>query len=221
MFFGTESTSKQDTTKYDISLFKHTQETNDISSKTAEVCKRKQRRGQHTLLGQLDEIQFLALLWTRHMSRQERVHERLKVGAPPLCQSVADVPILVDALAAELRAHRREALVQAGLESGNFVVILAEVVAGPAVICIIYMHQRSIFLSLSFFLPSSRSPFFSSRIIMIIRLGELQSTPTPTPSDSTHSLKNAFAICSISTCGWLCSWHTSTPSHVRRMPDTP
>lgn len=64
------------------------------------------------------------------MARQERVHERLEVRPPPLRQRVANLPVLVDALAGELRADGRQALVEARLEAGYFVVVVVEVVAG-------------------------------------------------------------------------------------------
>jgi hypothetical protein len=60
----------------------------------------------------------------------EGVHKGLEVGAPPLRQRVADLPLIVDALACELRADRRKTLVQARLEALDLVVLCAKVVAG-------------------------------------------------------------------------------------------
>lgn len=65
------------------------------------------------------------------MGGDEGVHEGLEVGTPPLGQGVADLPLVVDALAGELRADGGEALVQAGLEASDLVVFGAQVVAGP------------------------------------------------------------------------------------------
>ena len=86
--------------------------------------------GRLTLLRQLDEIQFLALLRPSHMSREERVHERLEVRPPPLRQRVTDLPVFVNAFARELRADGGETLVEPFLEALDFVVFEVEVVAG-------------------------------------------------------------------------------------------
>jgi hypothetical protein len=51
----------------------------------------------HTAPGQLDKVQFLALLWTRYMRGDEWVHEGLEVGPPPLRKSIANLPLVVDA----------------------------------------------------------------------------------------------------------------------------
>jgi hypothetical protein len=83
-----------------------------------------------TAARQLDKVELLALFWSRDVRGDEGVHERLKVGAPPLRQCVADLPLVVDALACELCADGCEALVQAGLEAFDLVVFCAEVVAG-------------------------------------------------------------------------------------------
>jgi hypothetical protein len=63
------------------------------------------------------------------MRGDEGVHECLEVGSPPLGKSVADLPLVVDTLACELRADRREALVQPRLEAFDLVVLGAEVIA--------------------------------------------------------------------------------------------
>jgi hypothetical protein len=52
----------------------------------------------------------------------EGVHERLEVGPPPLRKRVADSPFVVYALARELCADRRKALVQPGLETFDLIV---------------------------------------------------------------------------------------------------
>lgn len=75
------------------------------------------REAQRTAPRQLDKVQLLALLWPRDVRRDEGVHEGLKVGPPPLRERVADLPLVVDALACELRADGREALVQPRLEA--------------------------------------------------------------------------------------------------------
>lgn len=65
------------------------------------------------------------------MARQERVHEGLEIGAPPLRKSVADLPGFVDTFAGELGADGGETLVQTLLESVDLFVLEVEVVAGP------------------------------------------------------------------------------------------
>jgi hypothetical protein len=64
------------------------------------------------------------------MRRNERVHEGLKVGPPPLRQCIADYPLVVYAFACKLCADWCEALVQPRLESLNLVILSTEVVAG-------------------------------------------------------------------------------------------
>lgn len=85
-------------------------------------------RERRTAARQLDEIQLLALLGPRHMRGDERVHERLEIRAPPLRQRVADLPLVVDALAGKLRADGRQALVEARLEALDLVVLGAQIV---------------------------------------------------------------------------------------------
>lgn len=46
------------------------------------------------------------------MPRQKRVHERLEIRPPPLSQSITNLPVLIDTLAGELRAHRGQTLIQ-------------------------------------------------------------------------------------------------------------
>jgi hypothetical protein len=87
----------------------------------------------HTAAGKLNEVELLALFRPCDMRGDERVHERLKVRSPPLRQCVADLPLIVDALACELRADRRKALIQPRLEALDLVVFCAEVVAGSSI----------------------------------------------------------------------------------------
>lgn len=85
---------------------------------------------ERTAAGQLDEVQLLALLGASDVGGDEGVHEGLEVGAPPLGQGVANLPLVVDTLAGELRADGGQALIQAGLEAVDLVVLGAQVVAG-------------------------------------------------------------------------------------------
>jgi hypothetical protein len=66
------------------------------------------------------------------VGRDEGVHESLKVRSPPLCQCIADLPLIIDTLACELCADRCKALVQPCLEAFNLIVLSAEVIAGSA-----------------------------------------------------------------------------------------
>ncbi len=91
---------------------------------------------QRTAAWQLDEVQLLALLRPRDVRGDEGVHEGLEVGAPPLCQRVADLPFIVDSLACELRADGCEALVQTRLEAFDLIVLGAQVVTRPAAVSI-------------------------------------------------------------------------------------
>ena len=100
------------------------------------ACNRYTGIGRRTTARQLDEVQLLALLWPCDVRGDEGVHERLEVGAPPLRQCIADLPLVVDALACELCADGRETLIQARLEAFDFVVFGAEVVAGSAAVSI-------------------------------------------------------------------------------------
>ena len=65
----------------------------------------------HTAVGQLDEIQLLALLWARDMRRDEWVHESLKVWSPPLGKSLANLPFAFIAIIGKLVARRSQSLV--------------------------------------------------------------------------------------------------------------
>jgi len=64
------------------------------------------------------------------MRRDERVHEGLEVGSPPLRQCVANHPLVIDAFASELGTDWCEALVQPRLEALDLVVLSTEIVAG-------------------------------------------------------------------------------------------
>lgn len=63
------------------------------------------------------------------MRWEERVHERLEIGSPPLCKSVAYLPFVVHTFARELVADRRQTFIQAELEALDFVVFGLEIVA--------------------------------------------------------------------------------------------
>lgn len=61
-------------------------------------------------------------------------HERLKVGSPPLCQAVTDLPVVVHTVRrVELARIRRwrESLVQATLQTFDLVFAGFQVVSGP------------------------------------------------------------------------------------------
>lgn len=64
------------------------------------------------------------------MRRDERIHEGLEVGAPPLREGVADLPLVVDTFARELRAYRRKALVQPRLEALDLLNVGCQVITG-------------------------------------------------------------------------------------------
>ena len=63
------------------------------------------------------------------MRGEERVHERLEVGSPPLRKSIANLPSVIDAFTRELCADGCEALVEAVFKAVNLVVFGEEVVA--------------------------------------------------------------------------------------------
>ena len=67
---------------------------------------------ERTTFGQLDEIQLLALLGSRHMRRQKRIHEGFEIGPPPLRNGIRNVPLVIDALTRELGPRRCQALVE-------------------------------------------------------------------------------------------------------------
>lgn len=84
---------------------------------------------QHTTARKLDEVELLTLLRPSNMRRDERIHECFEVGPPPLRQCVANLPLIVDTLASELRADWCKPLIQPRLEALDLVVFGAEVVA--------------------------------------------------------------------------------------------
>jgi hypothetical protein len=102
--------------------------------------KTRTRVGRRTASRELDEVELLAFLWSRNVGRDEGVHESLKVRSPPLCQCIADLPLIVDALACELCADRCKALIQPCLKAFNLVVLSAEVIARSAA-CQKYIEQ--------------------------------------------------------------------------------
>ena len=61
------------------------------------------------------------------MRRNERVHERLEIRPPPLCERVANLPLVVDTLARELAADGGEAFVQPVLEALQLAFVVVEV----------------------------------------------------------------------------------------------
>lgn len=81
-----------------------------------------------TGLGQLDKIELLALLGTCDVCWDERIHEGLEVGAPPLGKAVANMPVACR-LAVAQTADGSQALVQALLKTLHLVVLGLEVVA--------------------------------------------------------------------------------------------
>src|SRR5690349_3321100 len=81
-----------------------------------------------TGLGKLDEVQLLALFRASDVSRDKRIHEGLGVGAPPLGEAVTNLPV-ARLLALTDAAHGREALVQAGLEAFDLIVVRAQVIS--------------------------------------------------------------------------------------------
>ena len=63
------------------------------------------------------------------MRWDEWVHESLKVGSPPLSQSLADLPLAFVTVVGELVARRSQSLVQAYLEALNLVGVVWKVVS--------------------------------------------------------------------------------------------
>lgn len=91
------------------------------------VCK--PEVGTHTAARKLDKVELFTLLWPCDMGGDEGVHEGLEVGSPPLRKRVADLPLVIDALARELCSDWRKALVQPRLEAFDLIVLGAEIVA--------------------------------------------------------------------------------------------
>ena len=65
------------------------------------------------------------------MRRDEWVHESLEIGTPPLRERVANLPLIVDAFAGELRAYGRKAFVQPRFEALDLLDIGSQIVSGP------------------------------------------------------------------------------------------
>ena len=63
------------------------------------------------------------------MTRVEWIHERFKVGPPPLCERVGNLPLIIDTLARELSPRRRQALVETRFEAFDLFIIGLEVIA--------------------------------------------------------------------------------------------
>ena len=84
-----------------------------------------------TLLGELNQVQLLALLGAGAVARNERIHEGLKVGSPPLSKAIADLPVTIDTFASELGTGGGKALIEALLESIDFLVLGLNVVTRP------------------------------------------------------------------------------------------
>jgi hypothetical protein len=89
------------------------------------------REKRLTLLRQGDKVQLFAFLWPGDVWWQVRVHEGLKVRAPPLRQGITNFPVLVDSLARELRSNGGQALIQALLEALNLLFVVGEIITGP------------------------------------------------------------------------------------------
>ena len=70
-----------------------------------------------TAPGQLYEVELLTLFRPRYVRWDERVHEGLEVGPPPLRKGVANDPFVVDTFTRELSAHWCKSFVQPELES--------------------------------------------------------------------------------------------------------
>lgn len=73
--------------------------------------------GKLTALWELDKIQLLALLGASDMWREERVHESLEVGSPPLGKGVGDVPFTCVAIVGELGSRWSKTFIQTILEA--------------------------------------------------------------------------------------------------------
>lgn len=63
------------------------------------------------------------------MRGDERVHEGLEIGSPPLRQRITDLPLFIDTLTTELRTNWSQALIQSHLEAFNLVILGVQVVS--------------------------------------------------------------------------------------------
>ena len=64
------------------------------------------------------------------MCRDERVHEGLEIGSPPLAERIANLPFIIRRFARYMRADRRQPLVQSRLEPFDLVIVWSEVISG-------------------------------------------------------------------------------------------
>lgn len=85
-----------------------------------------------TALRQLYHVQLLALLRSRDMRRDKRIHECLKVGSPPLREGVCNLPVPVARLLASAWA---ETLVESCFETCDLFVFGSEVVTRTTRMC--------------------------------------------------------------------------------------
>jgi hypothetical protein len=77
----------------------------------------------------VNKVQLLALLRSSDMRWDERVHEGLEIGSPPLRQRITDLPLFIDTLTTELRTNWSQALIQSNLEAFNLVILGVQVVS--------------------------------------------------------------------------------------------
>jgi hypothetical protein len=75
------------------------------------------------------QVQLFTLLGPRDVGGQKWVHESFEIWSPPLRQRVANLPLIVYRLPAELGAYGRQPLIEACLETGNLVILRKQVVA--------------------------------------------------------------------------------------------
>ena len=65
------------------------------------------------------------------MRWDKRIHECLKVGPPPLSESIANLPFIINTLTGKLAADRSKAFVQTRLKPLQLALVVMEVIAGP------------------------------------------------------------------------------------------
>ena len=81
-------------------------------------------------MGQLDKVEFLALLGPGGVGWEVRVHEGFEVGAVPLGEGGVDGPVGGGrGVAGGEGAGGGETFVQSGFEAGDFFLVVVEVVA--------------------------------------------------------------------------------------------
>lgn len=93
----------------------------------------------------LDEIQLLAFLGARDVRRDERVHECLEVGTPPLREAVANLPVCCLFSLAKT-ANRSETIVQALLEALDLVILGLEIIARQLEKCIRNLQHQDMWV---------------------------------------------------------------------------